>query len=128
MQKGDPDMFICIVDDSRVVRDLVKKALRMYNYENIIEAEDGVDALEKIKGRIQEIALYVLDVNMPRMDGLTLIEEIRKLDAKTPIIMLTTEVDKGKIMQAKEKGATGWVVKPFETEKFMKVVNMLLRK
>ncbi len=119
-------MKICIVDDSSVVRSLVKKALEMNDYKDILEAEDGVDAINTIKDKTNEIGLYVLDVNMPNMNGIELVKEIRLLDKSTPIVMLTTETDKNKMIEAKENGATGWVVKPFETDKFMKVVSMFL--
>lgn len=118
---------IMIVDDSDVIRTIVEQTLRMYNYNSIITAINGKDALEKIKQNYQNICLYVFDVNMPEMDGLTLLSEVRKLDSTTPIIMLTTETDKEKVLKAKDLGATGWIVKPFDGEKFIKVVNMYLK-
>ena len=121
-------MAIMIVDDSSVVRSVVKKSLELYGYTDVIEAEDGDDALEKITPNYQKVELYVLDVNMPKMDGIALVGEIRKMDTTTPIIMLTTESDKAKMMQAKSLGATGWIIKPFDAEKFIKVVEMFLKK
>jgi two-component system, chemotaxis family, chemotaxis protein CheY len=106
----------------------VKKALSLYGYEEVIEAEDGEDALVKLKPIINNIGLYVLDVNMPKMDGLTLVKEIRSINSTTPIIMLTTETDKAKMIKAKEYGATGWIIKPFDSDKFIKVVEMFLKK
>lgn len=121
-------MSILIVDDSGVVRSVVKKSLELYGYTDVIEAEDGVEAMEKIKPNYQNIELFVLDVNMPNMDGITLIGEVRKLNATAPIVMLTTESDKAKMMNAKNLGATGWIIKPFDAEKFIKVVEMFLKK
>jgi two-component system chemotaxis response regulator CheY len=121
-------MAIMIVDDSEVVRSVVKKSLSLYGYHEIMEAEDGEDALQKIKKGPGKVELFVLDVNMPKMDGITLVGEIRKLNPSTPIIMLTTETDKSKMLHAKTLGATGWVIKPFESEKFIKVVEMFLKK
>ncbi|MBN2510741.1 MAG: response regulator [Spirochaetales bacterium] len=121
-------MGVCIVDDSVISRDVVKMAMGMAGLEISIEAEDGVDALEKIKSSKGKSELYILDINMPRMDGLTLLKELRKLDAEAPVIMLTTETDKSKMAQAKTDGATGWVVKPFDTEKLLKIVNMVLKR
>ncbi len=121
-------MSIIIVDDSDVVRSVIKKVLFIYGYHEIIEAEDGVSALEKIKQSFKKIDLYIFDVNMPRMDGITLVGEVRKLDISKPIIMLTTETDKEKMLRAKKLGATGWVVKPFDSHKFMQVVDMFLKK
>jgi two-component system chemotaxis response regulator CheY len=119
--------YIVVVDDSEVIRNIVDQTLRMADYTDIILAENGVDALQKIKPLLGQIALYISDVNMPEMDGLTLVKEIRKLDSNTPIIMLTTETDKSKMIVAKENGATGWIIKPFEGEKFLKVVEMYIR-
>jgi two-component system chemotaxis response regulator CheY len=121
-------MSILIVDDSGVVRSVVKKSLDLYGYRDVLEAVDGVDAMNKINNVYQSIELYVLDVNMPNMDGITLIGEIRRLDTATPIVMLTTESDKQKMVQAKNMGATGWIIKPFDADKFIKVVEMFLKK
>ncbi|OHD53570.1 MAG: histidine kinase [Spirochaetes bacterium GWF1_51_8] len=121
-------MSILIVDDSGVVRSVVRKSLDLYGYRDVIEAEDGVDAMDKVRVSYQSIELYILDVNMPNMDGITLIGEIRKLDPSAPIVMLTTESDKQKMVQAKNMGATGWIIKPFDADKFIKVVEMFLKK
>ncbi|MEW6526020.1 MAG: response regulator [Spirochaetota bacterium] len=115
---------IVLVDDSDVILDIVTQALKMYGYEDILRAKDGQEGLEVIKNNKGNIALCIFDVNMPKMDGITLVKEVRAFDATTPIIMLTTETDKEKIVKAKEYGATGWIVKPFEAEKFIKVVQM----
>jgi len=120
--------YIVVVDDSEIIRSIVEQTLRLYNYTDLILAKDGLEALEKIKPNLGRIALYVLDVNMPRMDGLTLVKEIRKFDLTTPIIMLTTETDKSKMITAKEYGATGWIIKPFDGERFVKVVEMYVKK
>ena len=119
-------MKILIVDDSEVVRTVVKQALTLGGFTDVAEAEDGVDALETAKKLIKDIGLYVLDVNMPRMDGITLVGELRALGTKAPIIMLTTETEKTRMTQAKELGATGWIIKPFHGEKFLEVVRMFV--
>ncbi len=120
-------MKILVVDDSNVVRTVVKQALAMGSYGDVLEASDGLEALEVAKKNASSIGLYVLDVNMPNMDGITLVGELRKIVARTPIVMLTTETDKGKMAKAKELGATGWIVKPFDAAKFVEVVDMLLK-
>lgn len=120
-------MKILIVDDSDVVRTVVRQALVLGGYPDILEASDGVLALETAKKSLKEISLFVLDVNMPRMDGITLVAELRKLGTAAPIIMLTTETEKSKMVQAKEHGATGWIVKPFNAEKFLEVVKMFVK-
>jgi len=119
--------YILIVDDSEVVLNIVSQTLKSNNYNDILTAKDGVEALEILKKNDWQISLYVLDVNMPNMDGLTLLQEIRENDKITPIIMLTTETDKDKIMNARKIGATGWIIKPFEADKFIKIVDMYLK-
>jgi len=119
--------YILIVDDSDVVRSIVGQTLRMNKYNDILFAKDGVEALKVIQENRGKISMFIFDVNMPNMDGITLLEEVRKIDKTTPIIMLTTETEKEKIMNAKNLGATGWIVKPFEGDKFIKVVDMYLK-
>jgi len=119
--------FILIADDSDVIRSIVEQTLRLYHYEHIITAIDGQDALEKARTHKNEIALYVFDVNMPKMDGISLVKEVRSFDSSTPIIMLTTETDKAKMMTARDNGATGWIIKPFQGDKFIRVVEMYLK-
>lgn len=119
---------IILVDDSDVILTIVSQALEMYGYTDIIKANNGQEGLELIKSNQGNIALCIFDVNMPLMDGISLVKEMRQFDKTTPIIMLTTETDKEKITKAKEYGATGWVVKPFDAEKFIKVVQMYVKK
>jgi len=121
------DKKILVVDDSEIVKNVIQKALSFYGYRNIIFASDGEEALKIIKDNLGSIALYVFDVNMPVMDGLTLVKETRQIDTTTPIIMHTTETDKKKMLIARDNGATGWVIKPFEAEKFIKVIEMYLK-
>lgn len=121
-------MSILVADDSDVVRSVVTKALNLYGYGDIIEVSNGIEALEKAKIYSNKIELYILDINMPGIDGITLVGELRKLSRTVPIIMLTTESERAKMIKAKELGATGWVIKPFESEKFIKIVNMLIKK
>lgn len=117
---------ILVVDDSEVIQSVVSKALKLNGYEDVLKASNGAEALEIIKKEKGKISLYIFDVNMPVMDGLTLVAETRKIDTTTPIIMLTTETDKEKMITAKNSGATGWIIKPFEADKFIKVISMYL--
>jgi two-component system, chemotaxis family, chemotaxis protein CheY len=116
---------IMLVDDSATIRNIIRNALTTA-YE-VCEAEDGKKALAAIPGSAP-IALFLLDVNMPEMDGLTLLGEIRKLAAHktTPVLMLTTETKEEFRSKAKELGATGWVVKPCEPEKLLETINLIL--
>jgi len=115
---------IMTVDDSASVRQLVCYTLREAGYE-VIEAVDGRDALRLLKGPIH---LVVSDVNMPGMDGIELVKNIRELAAYkyTPVIMLTTESLASKKQAGKAAGATAWIVKPFTPEQLLGVVKKVL--
>ncbi len=117
---------ILVVDDSASIRKLVGSTLKNAGYE-IIEAEDGNDALAKLNGTT--VHMVVTDLNMPKLDGIGLIRELRaRPDCKfIPIIMLTTESQETKKQEAKSCGATGWIVKPFNPDQFMAVVKKVLR-
>jgi len=116
---------ILIVDDSSSVRSVVGIALKGAGYD-VIEACDGKDALSKMTG--QKIHLIVSDVNMPNMDGITLVKEIKKLASYkfTPICMLTTEAGESKMQEGKAAGAKAWIIKPFQPPKLLDVVSKLL--
>lgn len=110
------------VDDSKTMRDMVSYTLKNAGFE-VIEAEDGKDALTKVNGTAVDV--IITDLNMPNMNGLELIKELRANPAYkfTPILMLTTEADATKKEEGKTAGATGWIVKPFNPEKLVQVVN-----
>lgn len=116
---------VLIVDDSVSMRKLVMQTLKDAGHQ-VVEAEDGQNALQVVQGK--KIDLVVTDVNMPRMDGITLLGELRKLPAFkfTPILVLTTEMDPAKKNDAKQKGATGWLVKPFNPEQLLATVKKVL--
>lgn len=104
---------ILIVDDSSSLRTVVSIALKNAGYD-VIEAADGKDALSKCNG--QKFNLIVSDVNMPNMDGITFVSQLKQMPAYkfTPVIMLTTEADESKKAAGKAAGARAWVVKPFQ--------------
>lgn len=116
---------ILTVDDSPSLRMAIRIALTGAGYA-VAEAGDGVEGLSKANG--QKFDLIVTDLNMPNMDGLTMIRELRKdpAQAGTPIIFLTTESDDAMKQQAKAAGATGWLVKPFVAEQLVKVCRKVL--
>lgn len=120
-------MGACIltVDDSSTMRQMIAFTLKGANFE-VIEAGDGVEALEVAKGR--KLSLIITDVNMPRMDGITLVQRLRALPEFkfTPILVLTTESDGSMKQKGKDAGATGWIVKPFSPEKLLDVVNKVI--
>jgi two-component system chemotaxis response regulator CheY len=114
-----------VVDDSSSVRQVVSIALKGAGYE-VIEASDGQDALAKLTG--QRIHLMISDVNMPNMDGITLVKEVKKLANYrfTPIIMLTTESQEAKKLEGQAAGAKAWVVKPFQPAQMLAAVAKLI--
>jgi two-component system chemotaxis response regulator CheY len=114
-----------IVDDSTTMRQMVAFTLREAGFE-VVEAENGQDALDKI-GK-QKINIIITDLNMPVMDGFTFIKSVRAMAALkfVPILLLTTESQAAKKEQGKAAGATGWIVKPFETEKLLQTIAKVL--
>lgn len=116
---------ILAVDDSASMRQMVSFTLKGAGYD-VDEAGDGKQALDKAKGG--KYNLVISDVNMPVMDGIALIKELRNLaDYKfTPILMLTTESTDGKKQEGKAAGATGWIVKPFNPEQLLATIKKVL--
>ena len=118
---------ILIVDDSESIRELLALTLEGAGYA-AIKAVDGTDALTYIDRN--DISLVITDLNMPNMDGIELIKVLRKsvFFSKVPIILLTTELQASKKEEAREAGATGWIVKPFMQQKLVDIVNRIFRK
>ena len=116
---------ILAVDDSASMRQMVSFTLKGAGYD-VIEAVDGVDALSKAKQ--QSVNLVITDVNMPNMDGIALIAELRKLPSYkfTPLLMLTTESSPEKKQAGKAAGATGWIVKPFNPDQLLATIKKVL--
>ena len=110
-----------VVDDSTSMRQMVAFTLQQAGFQ-VIEGSDGQDALGKVNGK--SVNLVVTDLNMPVMDGITLIKELRKIPnfKFTPILMLTTESQDSKKQGGKSAGATGWLVKPFNPDQLLQVV------
>ncbi len=116
---------IMIVDDSVSIRQVVGMTLKNEGFQ-VIEAVDGTDALKKLTG--QKVHLIISDVNMPNMDGITLLKEIKQLPAYrfTPVVMLTTEGADEKKEQGRAAGAKAWITKPFRPEQMLAAVNKLI--
>lgn len=119
------DKKILAVDDSVSIRTSISFVLSQEGYE-IVEAVDGVDGLEKAKK--DKFNLVITDINMPNMDGIEMIKQLRATDGYkfTPIIALTTENQDSKMQEGKAAGATGWIVKPFTSEKLIAVVKKVI--
>ena len=116
---------ILAVDDSASMRQMVSFTLEGAGYE-VIQANDGEEALGKAKTIQPDLVLT--DVNMPKMDGINLIRELRKLPQYkfTPMLMLTTESSVDKKTEGKSAGATGWLVKPFDPEKLLATIKKVI--
>ncbi|MFO7734844.1 MAG: response regulator [bacterium] len=121
---------VLIVDDSSTLRASVSFVLKDSGY-NVIEAKDGVDGLEKLekeKSMGNKIDMIIVDINMPRKDGISFIRDVKKTDLKyVPILVLTTESENAKKMEGKSAGASGWLVKPFKPEQLLWVVKKFVR-
>ena len=116
---------IMTVDDSASVRQMISFTLKQAGY-GVVEAVDGQDALSKAPG--QQIDMVITDLNMPNMDGIELIRQLRSTKAfkYVPIIMLTTESQASKKQEGKAAGATGWIVKPFKPDQLLAVAQKVM--
>jgi len=116
---------ILAVDDSQAIRDLMTQLLSTENHE-VITASDGVEAIRL--ARTTPVDMALVDVNMPNMNGLSLVSKLRKLETYKfiPILMVTTETDEYRKNKARSIGATGWLSKPITPERLLGAVNKLL--
>jgi len=117
---------VLAVDDSATMREMVAFVLESAGY-RVIEAEDGVKGLDRARASL--VDLVITDQNMPNMDGITLVRELRELREykSVPILLLTTESSDGMKAQGRAAGATGWLVKPFDPATLLEVVQKVLR-
>jgi two-component system chemotaxis response regulator CheY len=113
---------ILTVDDSRTMRDMLHLALSEAGF-RVVQAVDGLDGLDALDAAQADV--IITDINMPRMDGFGFIEGVRANEKHraTPILVLTTESDAAKKQRAREAGATGWIVKPFNPEKLVDAIR-----
>jgi two-component system chemotaxis response regulator CheY len=116
--------LVLTVDDSRTIREMVSFTLKGIGFD-VIEADDGQAALGLLNSHKPD--LIISDVNMPNMDGFTFVSSVRQLPQfkATPILMLTTEYTEDKKNSGRSAGATGWIVKPFDPEKLIQVVQKI---
>jgi len=116
---------IMTVDDSASIRQMMSFTLKQAGFD-VVEAVDGEDALAKFA--TEDVQMLITDLNMPKMDGTSLIREVRKNAANRfmPILMLTTETQESKRQEGKSAGASAWIVKPFKPEQLLGVVRMVL--
>jgi two-component system chemotaxis response regulator CheY len=116
---------ILIVDDSSSVRAVLKTTLKAAGYD-VLECVDGKDCISKLTG--QKVHLIISDVNMPNMDGIEMVKQIKQMPSYkfTPICMLTTEAEPSKMAEGKAAGAKAWIVKPFQPSKLIDAVSKLI--
>lgn len=117
-------MQVLAVDDSRTIRAMVSQALGEEGIA-VLLAEDGIDGLEKLSNSKPDV--IITDINMPRMDGFGFIEAVRKGDERprVPILVLTTESAPDLKTRARDAGATGWIVKPFQNDKLVAAIRQV---
>ena len=119
-------MNILLVDDSRTIRNIQKNVLKQLGHEEIAEAEDGVQALTRLEEAIPDLML--VDWNMPNMDGITLVREVRKTNKSLPIIMCTTEAEKSRVLEAVKAGVNNYIVKPFTVDSLGEKITQTMAK
>lgn len=122
-------MKILLIDDSATMRKIQRNVLSQMGYEDIVEAEDGEHAIHQMKVHDFAIDLILCDWNMPKMNGIEFVRKIRSVEnlQKIPIIMVTTEAEQTKVVEALQSGAKGYVVKPFTPDilkdKIRQIIN-----
>ena len=119
-------MKIMLVDDSRTIRNIEKNVLAQLGHTDTVEAGDGVEALSLISNSMPD--LFLVDWNMPNMDGLTLVKNIRVKNQAVPIIMVTTEAEKARVVEAIKAGVNNYVVKPFTADTLGGKIKQTLEK
>lgn len=117
-------MRVLLVDDSKTMRNIQKNILKQLGYEELEEACDGQDALNKAQAFDPELIL--LDWNMPNMDGLSFIKAYRAQGHTIPVIMVTTEAEKARVIEAIKAGVSNYIIKPFTPETLTKRVEETL--
>jgi len=125
---ADKNMSILVVDDFPTMRRIVRSLLKELGFNNVEEAEDGLDALNKLRSGSFEFV--VTDWNMPNLDGLEMLKQIRTDDAlkHLPVLMVTAEAKKENIIAAAQAGANGYVVKPFTAVTLEEKLNKIFEK
>ena len=115
---------ILIVDDSLTIRSSLEYCLKEAGF-NVVAAVDGIDGIEKLKSmKDSGVSVIITDVNMPRMDGITFTENVKKSSFRsTPVLILTTETQESRKQQGRAAGAAGWLVKPFQPAQLIAVIN-----
>ena len=121
-------MKILLIDDSRTMRNIQKNVLKALGEYECVEAGDGAEGLTVVAACPSSFDLILVDWNMPKMDGITFVRNVRQHDRQTPIIMVTTEAEKSRIIDAIKAGVNNYVIKPFTPDSLMERVRATLDK
>lgn len=119
-------MRILLVDDSRTIRNIQKNTLAGMGHTDVLEAADGQEALTVLAA--QRPDLMLVDWNMPNMDGIALVRKVRETDKALPMIMVTTEAERSRVMEALKAGVNNYVVKPFTAETLGEKIQQTMAK
>ena len=119
-------MKILLVDDSRVMRSIQKKILQALGTVEFLEAADGLEALAALAAVGGGVDVALVDWNMPNMDGITMVRRVRETNRALPIVMVTTEAEKARVVEALQAGVNNYVVKPFTPEGLLAKVRQTL--
>jgi len=119
-------MKVLLVDDSRTIRNIQKNVLSQLGHTEIAEAGDGLEALQRLEEGLPDLVL--IDWNMPKMDGITLVRKIRETNKTLPLIMCTTEAQKERVIEAIKAGVNNYVVKPFNVESLAEKIEQTMAK
>lgn len=120
-------MKFLLVDDSRTMRNIWKKVITAIGNNEAVEAGDGAEGLKAFQEN-GPFDVLLVDWNMPNMDGLTMIKKIRETDKSTPIIMVTTEAEKPRIIEAIKAGVNNYLVKPFTPDALQEKIDETMKK
>lgn len=118
-------MKIMLIDDSHSMRQIQRKLLVAMGLDSFVEANDGLDGISKAKGESPDLILC--DWNMPNADGMAFVKEFRKTDKDTPIVMVTTEAEKRKVIESLQAGANGYIIKPFKPDMFKEKISEFIK-
>lgn len=121
-------MKLLLVDDSRTMRNIQKNILKGLGEIQFTEAGDGLEALTAIAADHEGFDMILVDWNMPNMDGLTLVNHIRAKDKRTPLVMVTTEAEKTRVIEAIKAGVNNYVIKPFTPDTLMEKIKQTFEK
>jgi two-component system chemotaxis response regulator CheY len=117
-------MRVLIIDDSKTIRNIMKATLASINVTTVEEAGDGQDALAKMEAFKPDLMLC--DWNMPVMDGITFVRQLRGKSDRTPVIMITTEAEKARVIEAIKAGVSNYAIKPFTPDTLKEVIHKTL--